>query len=104
MKPDWKAIICAICGICIGCLFMGIYADRQITKLETSLYEQTQSTHQWIQRYETTSVERDVLADIIHAKMDYELEGDTIGITNVADEFLPIIDQDVKTLNWSYCY
>lgn len=99
---NWTALVCSVCGICLGALFMGIYQDINITKLETSLYEQTQLTHQWMARFATASKERDLTSDIIHAKMDYEAAGINKSMSEVTDEFLS--DTTLTSIDWSYCY
>lgn len=86
MKPDWKAIICAICGICIGCLFMGIYADK--------LHREKQ----------TVEIQRDILSDAIRSYEDQDDKED-ITMFMTAEYFLEEIGCDTTTLGeWSYCY
>ena len=105
MYTDKKVLIGAVLGILLGCLFVGIYADklyRENKMLKSSLYEQTQQTHEWMRRFASASKERDLVSDIIHAKMDYEAAGINKSMSEVTDEFLS--DTTLTSIDWSYCY
>lgn len=109
MYTDKKVLIGFILGIALGCVFIGIIYDkmyRDNEMLQSDLYEQTQQTHEWMQRYQQVCDERDVLSDCIrafHDEQECEEHGDPI--YSVCHDIMPAINRDTTDLgNWSYCY
>lgn len=53
-------------------------------------------------------MQRDILADIIHAEKDFQEENwdcnVRFNIYTTAQPFLEVMDMDTTQLNWSYCY
>lgn len=111
MYTDKKVLIGFILGIALGCIFIGIVYDkmhRDNEMLRSDLYEQTQQTHEWMDRYETLStdtedymdacIERNRLSDVIRCHI---AEDSCQRCVDLLNDF----DIDIDTLgNWSYCY
>ncbi len=105
-----RVLIAFICGAFIGCLYTCILADITMKyeheMLKSSLYEQTQQTHEWMNRFEEACNERDILSDCIrafHDEQECEEHGDPI--YSVCHDIMPAINRDTTDLgNWSYCY